>query len=254
MRFRALGCAGSIAGNQYTTSFLIDDDILIDAGTGLGTLPLEAMAKIDHVFLTHAHMDHVGLLPMLVDSTLDLRRQPIVVHAAKATLKAVSAHIFNWEISPDFREIDVEGHPAIRFSPLEPGRPVRLDGRALTAIPVKHSVPTVAYRVDGRAGSLVVAPDMTVSDGFWPAVNAIADLRYLLIETAFENAKLDLCRASGHLCPSLLDQELRRLERPAEIRIIHMKSASAGQIRGEIAALAGGRDIGFLADGDVLAL
>ena len=254
MRFRVLGCAGSIAGGRLTTSFLVDDDILIDAGTGLGTLPLEAMAKIDHVFLTHAHMDHVGLLPMLVDSTMGLRRQPILVHAARATLKAVSEHIFNWDISPDFREIEIEGHPALRFSPMEPGRPVRIGNRVLTAIAVKHSVPTVAYRVDGGAGSLVVAPDMTVSDDFWPAVSAIADLRYLLIETAFENAKLELCRASGHLCPALLDRELRRLERPAAIRIIHMKSASAATIRGEIAALAPGRDIGFLADGDVLIL
>ncbi len=254
MRFRVLGCAGSIAEGGHTTSFLVDDDIAIDAGTGLGTLSLDALAAIDHVFLSHSHVDHVGLLPMLVDSTLGRRREPIVVHAAQPTLEAVSAHVFNWKISPDFRDIDAQGHPAVRFSVLEPGRPVRLGGRTLTAIPVEHSVPTVAYRVDGGNGSLVVAPDMTVSDAFWPAVNAIADLRYLLIETAFQDARLDLCRLSGHLCPSLLDQELRRLERPAEVCIVHMKASAAAQIRREIAALERGRAIRFLADGDVLTL
>jgi ribonuclease BN (tRNA processing enzyme) len=254
MRFRVLGCAGSIAGNRHTTSFLVDDDIVIDAGTGLGTLPLEALSRIDHVFLSHSHMDHVALLPMLVDSTLTLRRNPIVVHGIERTLKVLSAHVFNWKVSPDFREIRVEGHAAARFSEIEPMTPVDIGGRGLTAIPVVHSVPTVAYRVQGGAGSLVVATDMTVSDAFWPAVNAIPDLRYLLIETAFQDARLDLCRASGHLCPSLLRTELRRLERPAEIFIVHMKPSAAAQIRREIAALDLGREVRFLADGDVLEL
>lgn len=254
MRFRVLGCAGSIAGNQHTTSFLVDDAIAIDAGTGLGTLPLDALAAIDHIFLSHSHMDHVASLPMLVDSTLGRRRQPIVVHAAQPTLEAISAHVFNWKISPDFRDIDAQGHPAVRFSVLEPGQPIRIGGRTLTAIPVEHSIPTVAYRVDGGDGSLVVASDMTVSDAFWPVVNAIADLRYLLIETAFQDARLDLCRLSGHLCPSLLEQELRRFERPAEVCIVHMKPSAAAQIRREIAALEHGRTIRFLADGDVLTL
>lgn len=254
MRFLVLGCAGSIAGNRHTTSFLIDDDILIDAGTGLGTLPLEAMAGIDHVFLSHSHMDHVALLPMLVDSTLSLRRRPLVVHAAKSTLETISEHVFNWKVSPDFREIRVQGHPAVSFSVLEPGKPVQIGSRSLTAIPVEHSIPTVAYHVDGGNGSMVVASDMAVSDTFWPVVNAIADLRYLLLETAFQNARLDLCRLSGHLCPSLLEQELRRLERPADICIIHMKPSAEAQIRREIAAFDRDRNIRFLADGDILHL
>ena len=166
MRFRVLGGAGGIAGGRHTTSFLVDDDIAIDAGTGLGTLSLDALAAVDHVFLSHSHVDHVGLLPMLVDSTLGRRREPIVVHAAQSTLEAVSAHVFNWKISPDFRDIDAQGHPAVRFSVLEPRRPVRLGGRVLTAIPVEHSVPTVAYRVDVRAGRLVVAPSLTVRHAF----------------------------------------------------------------------------------------
>lgn len=254
MRFRVLGCAGSIAEGGHTTSFLVDDDILIDAGTGLGTLPLDALVAIDHVFLSHAHMDHVALLSMLVDTTLARREQPIIVHATQPTLDALSAHVFNWTISPDFRDIEAQGHPAVRFSVLEPGRPVRIGERVLTAIPVEHSVPTVAYRVDGGDGSLVVASDMGVSDAFWPAVNAIADLRYLLIETAFQNARLDLCRLSGHLCPALLDRELRRLERPAQVCIVHMKASAAATIRREIAALERDPAIRFLADGDVLTL
>ncbi|NQV56629.1 MAG: 3',5'-cyclic-nucleotide phosphodiesterase [Rhodospirillales bacterium] len=254
MQFQALGCSGSIGNGHNTTSFLIDDDILIDAGSGLGTLSLDAMCKIDHVFLSHSHIDHVALLPLLADATLSLRSKPIVVHATKPTLDSLSDHVFNWEVYPDFREIISDGHPAVNFSVIEPNKPVSIGGRHLTGIPVEHTVPTVAYHLAGGDGSLVVATDMTISDKFWPVVNAIDDLRYLLIESAFQEARLGLCQDSGHLCPSMLRSELLKLERPAEIFVVHMKSSAEDNIRREIAALDIIYEIRFLADGDILAL
>lgn len=252
MRFRVLGCSGSIGDNHHTTSFLIDEDILLDAGSGLGTLSLEALSKIDHVFLSHSHMDHIALLPMLVDATLSLRDKPIVVYGTEPTLDALSDHVFNWKVYPDFRKISSLGHAAIKFSVIEPGMPVTLGSRHLCAIPVVHSVPTVGYHLSSGNGSLVVSTDMTVSDAFWPIVNAIDDLRYLLIETAFQESRLDLCEISGHLCPSLLGEELRKLERPVEIFIVHMKPSAKRQIQREIAALDVSFEVRFLADGDVL--
>lgn len=254
MRFRVLGCSGSIGDNHNTTAFLVDDDLLIDAGTGLGTLALDALSRIDHVFLSHSHMDHVALLPMLVDATLSQRDKPIVVHGTEATLDALSAHVFNWNVYPDFRKISSEGHVALKFKTFEAGTPVSVGGRTLIAIPVEHTVPTVAYHLSAGAGSLVVATDMTVSDGFWPVVNGIGDLRYLLIETAFQEARRNICEVAGHLCPSLLAGELSKLERPAEVYIVHTKPSARAHIEDEIAALDLGRDIRFLAEGDVLEL
>jgi phosphoribosyl 1,2-cyclic phosphodiesterase len=68
MRIRVLGCSGAIAKDCRTTSFLIDEDTLIDAGTGVGDLSLDEMRKIEHVFLTHSHLDHVAALPLMVDT------------------------------------------------------------------------------------------------------------------------------------------------------------------------------------------
>lgn len=254
MKFKVLGCYGNIGDGHHTTAFLVDDDILIDAGTGLSTLPLEALRKIDHVFLSHSHMDHIALLPMLIDTTLSLRDNPIVVHGTKSTLDTLSNHVFNWEVYPDFRRISSKNHAAIKFSVIEPGKPVTIDGRRLSAIPVEHSIPTVAYHLDGGTGSLVASTDMTVNDGFWSAVNAIDDLRYLLIETAYQESRLSLCEITGHLCPSLLKEELQKLEQPVKIYILHMKSSAEQQIRHEIAALDLSFDIHYLADGDVLDL
>ena len=77
MQIKVLGCSGGIGGNMRTTSLLVDDDVLIDAGTGVGDLSLDALLKIDHIFVTHSHLDHIGFIPLLVDTVMGLRAQPV---------------------------------------------------------------------------------------------------------------------------------------------------------------------------------
>ena len=102
MKVRVLGCSGAIAQGCRTTSFLINHNILIDAGTGVGDLTLEEMRRIDHVFLTHSHLDHVAALPLMLDAVSSLRNHPVQVHALPATIAALQAHVFNNTIWPDF--------------------------------------------------------------------------------------------------------------------------------------------------------
>jgi len=58
MHLTVLGCYGGIGGSRRTIALLLDDDILIDAGSGAGDLTLERMARLEHIFLTHAHLGH----------------------------------------------------------------------------------------------------------------------------------------------------------------------------------------------------
>jgi ribonuclease BN (tRNA processing enzyme) len=64
---------------------LLGDDILIDAGTGVGSLSMAELCKIDHVFVTHAHLDHVAFIPFLVDTAGFFRTRAITVYAIQAT-------------------------------------------------------------------------------------------------------------------------------------------------------------------------
>src|SRR5947209_8956957 len=91
MKIRVLGCSGGIGGSLRTTSLLVDDDILIDAGTGVGDLTLESLAKIDHIFVSHSHLDHVTSIPFLVDTVCWMRKQPILVYATRETLEILRA-------------------------------------------------------------------------------------------------------------------------------------------------------------------
>jgi ribonuclease BN (tRNA processing enzyme) len=223
MKLRILGCSGGISGNLRTTSMLLDHDVLIDAGTGVGDLSLTELSVIDHIFITHAHLDHVACIPFLVDTVNPMRDRPLTLYATEATIEILRQHLFNWKIWPDFTQIPDERQPYMRYQPIEVGRTVELGGRKITPLPAAHTVPAVGFRLDSGASSLVFSGDTTVSDALWDEVNRINNLRYLIIETAFSNAEKDLAVLSKHLCPSMLADELRKLKHKPEIYITHLK-------------------------------
>ena len=224
MRVRVLGCSGGIGGRHLrTTSFLVDNDVLIDAGTGVGDLTLGELAQIDHVFITHSHLDHIACIPFIVDTVGDMRNRPLTLHASGATLEIIKSHIFNWAIWPDFSEIPSADKPFMRYEGLQVGQTIELGERKLKVLPANHTVPAVGYALDSGQGSFVFTGDTTVSDDLWRAVNKIRNLRYLVVETAFSNRERQLAIASKHLCPSMLAEELLKLQHKPEIFITHMK-------------------------------
>lgn len=240
MKLRVLGCSGGIGGSLRTTSFVVDDDVLLDAGTGVGDLQIEELSRIDRVFLTHSHLDHVTSLPFLVDTVGWMRDKPLTVHALPETIEVLRQHLFNWKLWPDFAQIPDAVNPWMRYEPVTLGQPVDLGrGRSITPLPANHVVPAVGYHLDSGQGSLVFTGDTTVNDALWPLVNRISNLRYLIIETAFRNREHELARASKHLSPDMLADELEKLRQPAEIFITHLKPGEYEVIMEEIQACAG---------------
>jgi len=223
MQIRILGCSGGIGGNLRTTSMLLDNDVLVDAGTGVGDLTLTELLKIDHVFLTHSHLDHVTSLPFLVDTVGPMREMPVTVHCAEATRKILQEHIFNWKVWPDFTEIPNKTSPYLRYSTFAIGERIDLDGRKIRVLPANHVVPAVGFQFDSGEASLVFTGDTTVNDALWIEVNKIGNLRYLIIETAFPNMDKELAVTSKHLCPSMLAEELAKLQRSTRVFVTHLK-------------------------------
>lgn len=224
MKIRVLGCSGGIGGRHLrTTSLLIDHDILVDAGTGAGDLAIGELAQIDHVFITHSHLDHTACLPFIVDTVGDMRNRPLTIHATEATLEILRAHLFNWASWPDFTEIPSVEKPFMRYSAIKVGEAIEIDGRRIVPLPADHTVPAVAFQLDSGSSSLVFSGDTGPCPELWAAVNQIRNLRYLIIECAFSDREYKLAMASKHLCPSLLMEELTQLQRDAEVYITHLK-------------------------------
>ncbi|MBI5660394.1 MAG: 3',5'-cyclic-nucleotide phosphodiesterase [Nitrosomonadales bacterium] len=253
MKLRILGCSGGIGGNSRTTSMLLDHDVLIDAGTGVGELSLTELSMIDHVFVTHSHLDHIACIPLLVDSAGFMRDKPLTVHATEATLEIIRQHIFNWKIWPDFTRIPDAQRPFMRYSTIQVGQTVDLKkhGPGITVLPANHVVPAVGFHIDSGAASLVFSGDTTTNGALWEVVNRIGNLRYLIIETAFSNAEKDLAMRSKHFCPSMLAEELLKLNLNPEIYITHLKPGEVELTMREIGECVRGFSPRMLLNGQV---
>ena len=141
MHIRVLGCSGSIAAGCRTTAFLLDHDVLIDAGTGVGDLTLDELAHVDHILLSHSHLDHVLGVPLLADSVMRRRtgRAPIQVHGLPATLDALRQHIFNGTIWPDFTRLPSAEHPVLSLHPFNTGDVLSFGERRIEVLPALHT-------------------------------------------------------------------------------------------------------------------
>lgn len=241
MKLRVLGCSGGIGGNLHTTSFLLDHDVLIDAGTGVSELSLTELTMIDHVFVTHSHLDHIACIPLMVDSVGFMRDRPLTVYAIEETLDILKQHVFNWKVWPDFSALPNAQQPIMGYQAIKLGETVVLDGRRITALPANHTVPAVGYHLDSGQASMVFSGDTFTNDRLWGIVNKIENLRYLIIETAFSNGEFDLAVRSKHLCPSLLVEELAKLKREAEIFITHLKPGEVELTMQQIESSVNGR-------------
>jgi ribonuclease BN (tRNA processing enzyme) len=235
MKIQVLGASGGIGGPARTTSLLVDDDILLDAGTGVGELSLAAMQRIDHVFFTHSHLDHIACLPFMMDSVGAARGKPVTVHAQEITLTGLRTHLFNGVLWPDFASIPTPEAPFMRYETLAVGAECTLGARRVRSVAVNHIVPAVGYLVRGPGGSFAFSGDTTTTDEFWNVLNACDDLRHVVIETSFLDQDEYLARISKHLCPALLAAELKKLKPGPQVHITHLMPGAEDEIMAEIA-------------------
>lgn len=252
MRIRTLGCSGGIGAGLHTTCFQVDDDILIDAGTGLGNLSLEEMAGIRHIFITHSHLDHIAGLPLMVDSIFGALKQPVVLHAARETIEALRKFVFNWVLWPDFSELPLPGQPVMKFEEMAPGEVLEINGRRIEMIEVNHVVPGVGYRVEAGSRSFAFSGDTMTNDSLWQALNRHAALDVLVVECAFGNQDEALCRKAYHYCPRMLAADLEKLRHRPRIYLTHLKPGAEDRIFEEVRALVPDSDLHRLAGGDII--
>ncbi len=257
MQIRVLGCSGSIAAGNRTTSFLLDDDVLVDAGTGVGDLTLDEMARVDHILVTHSHLDHVLAIGLLADSVTRRRRAaqrpPVVVHALPETIAALQTHVFNGVIWPDFTRLPDTTHPVLAFQPLAVGEVLTLGRHRIEVLPASHTVPAVGYAVHGSRGAWVFTGDTGPNPALWQRLRSLP-VAVLVIETAFRDDEHALATVSQHLCPSQLQQELEAFEQVAEVYITHIKPGEMDAVMTEVGAQAGRHRIAALVTGQILTL
>ncbi|MDR0563855.1 MAG: 3',5'-cyclic-nucleotide phosphodiesterase [Azoarcus sp.] len=238
MKLTVLGCSGGIGGeDSRTSSFLVDDDVLIDCGTGVGDLEFDSLRRICHVFVSHSHLDHIAAIPLLVDSIGEVCNHTVTIYATPETLHILKAHVFNWLVWPDFTAIPDRRFPYLRLQPVQVGESLRLGENTFTALPVLHTVPGAAWLLDSGESQLIYSGDTTYSPGFIAAINQCPRLRHLIIETAFPEEMRAMAMAARHLCPSMLEAVLNEMAHSPEVYVSHLKPGMGDRIMKQVDAI-----------------
>jgi len=255
MRIRILGCSGGVGDGRRTTAMLVDEHVLIDAGTGVGDLPLEALRRIDRVFLTHSHLDHIAALPLFIDSVQGRDgRASVHVHGREETLAALREHVFNNVIWPDFSQIEGLQGPLLELRAITPGAVVRAHGLEIGAVDVSHGLPALGYWVARGERCFAFSGDTHTNRSLWPALNARPALDLLVVDVSFPDAQRALAERAGHYCPHTLAEDLGQLRHRPAIRITAAKPGEEAVILDEVRRALPGRDVAALHDGQTLAL
>lgn len=236
MKLRVLGCAGAELPDFRPPAFLLDDQMLLDAGTIGSVLSEEEQWKIHTVFITHSHLDHIRSIPALADNIIIKNRlHTVSVRSTVEVIEALQNHLFNNIIWPDFTQIPSAENPVIKFMPITPYQECAVNGYRVTAIPVNHTVPTVGYQVKSGGRTLVYTGDTGPTEEIW-RYSSGADA--LIVEVSFPDSMRDLAELTKHLTASMLVEELAKIDvLPKRILITHPKPQYYERIFKEVTGL-----------------
>ena len=254
MEVRVLGCHGSQLPGYNTTSFLLNRKVLLDGGTITSVLTAEEQLKVEYIFVTHAHLDHVRDIMFLADNLSYLQRErPLVVLSTPYVIATLRYYLFNGVIWPDFSGIPSVENPILEFGAISPGQTISAAGLDITAVKVSHSVETVGYVIEANEGTAIFMGDTGPTEEIWQiARKKEKRLQAVFVETSLPNDMQCLADKTGHLTPASLEQELNKLGcLDVPIYLYHMKAHLHEVIKEELALLMNS-NLHVLEDGQIL--
>lgn len=245
LRIKVLGCYGGQLLGFHLTSFLVNDSILLDAGSPTEALNLEEQYGIRHIFLSHTHLDHIKDIAFLADNR-SLKRlggandnRRIVIHSLKENIDYLREHFLNNRIWPDFTKIPSEEDAILSFEEIVPGQAVTVDGVTVTAIPVNHPVPCTGFLLEQDGMQFIYTADTGHTEQIWEVANAQPNLKGIIMDCSFPNTYDELARISGHLTPEGMADELKKFKGRGKtpVYLYHMKPETLNVLTAEVEAL-----------------
>jgi len=235
VKLDVLGCSGEQAPGHQLSSFLINDSLLIDAGSAGSALDLEAQQRITDALITHTHLDHIIGLATLAANRFGYGKVAIKIWGIRNVIAGLESSFFNDIVWPDFSRLTDEKQPVpvLSFHQMLLEKPVRVGNVKVTAVRVNHTVPSTAFFVEERKKTLLFVGDTGPTEKVWTIARRKRNLRAVVLEASFPNRLQKLADQSGHLTPRTLAEEAKKLRMPSvPILVTHLKP----QFRDEIIA------------------
>jgi ribonuclease BN (tRNA processing enzyme) len=225
------------ARRQYVSSYLVNGSVAIDAGClGLAGTPQE-QESINHVFLTHCHIDHTASLPIFVENAWTPTEKCPCIYGSSSTLEDVQKHIFNNSIWPDFISLSLNMSPFLHLRPIKAEETVKADGLRITPVLVNHVVPTFGYVVTDGESAVIFGGDSGPTDRLWEFAHQTPGLRAVFLEASFPNSLTSLAKTSMHMTSEMFFGEVSKIPAGVNIIAVHIKVRYREQVIRELLAL-----------------
>lgn len=238
MRIRLLPSAfESPSGHQFLTTFVINDSVAIDAGSLGFSATLAEQRRIQHVFISHSHIDHVASLPLFLENVYTLDDRCPTIHASEATLTTLQQDLFNDRIWPDFIGLSKVCSPFVGLRKLREAETVDVEGVSITPISVDHPVPTFGFLVEESGRAVVIVTDTGPTRAIWDRAEGLADLKAVFLDASFPDSMAQLADRSQHLTPSMFAEEMMKVEPSVRFLAVHIKAFYRKLVVQELEAL-----------------
>jgi cAMP phosphodiesterase len=250
MKVKVLGCSGSETIGHNPPGFLVNDAVMLDAGTITAALSLTAQTKLTDVLISHPHLDHVKSVLFLADNIIGRIRKPVNIRALPEVIDAIEKHLMNNTIWPDFTKIPTPKAPVLTYKPFQAGKALTIGSLRIKPIPMNHPVPAVGFLVEDGKSSFIYTADTGPNEGIWKEAARARNLKAIIVDTSFPDTFEKLAEVSGHFTPIQLrrDLEKARVHNSVPIYVYHVKPAYEARVIRDLKAL-GRKNIKILQEG-----
>jgi ribonuclease BN (tRNA processing enzyme) len=238
MKIRVLGAFGAEGLGQRPTAFLVNERILVDAGTVGGALSPAEQRLVQHALISHAHLDHVAGLAFLTETIAFAgeARDPLTVASVAPVINALRTGVFNNVGWPDFAQIPSEA-PVMKYRTLVEDAEQRVGDLWVTPVPVTHSVPTSGFILHDGTTGFIFSGDTGPTEAIWKAARGLRGLRAIILECAYPNRLKGLADVAMHMTPERVARELDKLPANVPVWIYHIKPQFAEEIAAELSRI-----------------
>lgn len=236
MRLKVLGAYGASDAEHNLTGYLLDDWLAVDAGTLTSKLSFAQQARVQAVFITHSHADHIRDLPHLIHNRFAQASPALTIFASRDVMDLLMKNVFNGVVWPDFSSViaPATGKSVVQYRALAPGKKVVFNGVTLTAVPVDHQIPASGVIIEMGGQGIVFTGDTGPTQKIWKQTNNTPNVVAVVTEASFPNDQQQLADDTAHLTPQTFGDELKKISVDAPVYASHRKIPFERDIESQI--------------------